>query len=499
MSYECRTGWTSVVLAAGLTVAAQANNIRVANVLTRDQDVGAKQATIGLDLSWENSWRNDLNHDAAWVFVKFRAPESNTWQHAFLSTNGADHTAPGGTVSVGVTEVGGTDRGMGVFVARAGAHTGAVDIARIRLRWDYGASGYAFAKGAQVEISVHAIEMVYVPEGSFRVGCGGSESGSFTAGPWLSGPSVPFAITSESALTITNIAGHLWGTSISGNNTIGAPGELPAAFPKGFGAFYCMKYPVTQGQYADFLNLLTQAQANTRWLNSYGTQRNIVKRLGEAGSYTYSAAEAPDRACNYLSWGDDLAYADWAGLRPMTELEYEKACRGPAEPVPAEYAWGTAAYTAQTGYDPAAAEGSGIETATPAGANFNAAYNTIPVRRVGIYAATAAADADITRRNAGASYWGIPDLSGYPSCRMVSVGTAAGRAFAGLHGDGAVNASGNADVPTWPGGAGSGWRGGGYWGNNHPNAARVSSRAYAANIGDFRFYEIGFRAVRTAP
>ena len=36
-----------------------------------------------------------------------------------------------------------------------------------------------------------------------------------------------------------------------------------------------------------------------------------------------------------------VAFADWAGLRSMTELEYEKACRGPLEPVAGEYAFGT--------------------------------------------------------------------------------------------------------------------------------------------------------------
>ena len=34
-------------------------------------------------------------------------------------------------------------------------------------------------------------------------------------------------------------------------------------------------------------------------------------------------------------------YLDWAGLRPMTELEYEKICRGPSAPVAGEYAWGS--------------------------------------------------------------------------------------------------------------------------------------------------------------
>ena len=52
-------------------------------------------------------------------------------------------------------------------------------------------------------------------------------------------------------------------------------------------------------------------------------------------------ARLPFRTCNFLSWQDGYAYAGWAGLRPMTELEFEKACRGPLNPVPHEHAWGS--------------------------------------------------------------------------------------------------------------------------------------------------------------
>ena len=47
---------------------------------------------------------------------------------------------------------------------------------------------------------------------------------------------------------------------------------------------------------------------------------------------------------NQVSFTDGLAYSDWAALRPITELEYEKAARGPSEPIPAEFVWGTDNY-----------------------------------------------------------------------------------------------------------------------------------------------------------
>jgi hypothetical protein len=47
------------------------------------------------------------------------------------------------------------------------------------------------------------------------------------------------------------------------------------------------------------------------------------------------------QAMQAVSKIDLCAYPDWAALRPMSELEFEKACRGPLPPVAGEYAWGT--------------------------------------------------------------------------------------------------------------------------------------------------------------
>ena len=63
---------------------------------------------------------------------------------------------------------------------------------------------------------------------------------------------------------------------------------------------------------------------------------------------------------------DGAAYADWSGLRPMTELEFEKACRGNQTPVANEFAWGTASITAATGISN---DGAADEVDGTAGAN----------------------------------------------------------------------------------------------------------------------------------
>ena len=511
-----------LILAAAVALLAtqvQANNIRVSNVRMRNQDVAGKALNVVFDLSWENSWRTDhpscTNWDAAWVFVKFRPPGSNAWEHARLSVVAGDHNAPGGTISVGSD---GTN-GMGVFVYSSAVRSGDVSYASTQLRWNYGSNGYAFAKGDIVEVSVQAMEMVYVPAGSFYVGSGGTEPGSFTDGSWVSGATIPFLITGTWDRQITNAAGKLWGTSTTGNSTIGGAGTLNANFPSGFNAFYCMKYEITQGQYRDFLNLLTRAQQATRatvgadyfalTATTAISQRNGIRCPsiipvapapvvfgcdGNANRILNETDDGMDWACSYTSLEDGCAYADWAGLRPMTELEFEKACRGPATPVPNEYAWGTATAIQQSSHTNGT-DGSGTEMALPTNANYNTPGSIIPGPvRVGIYATT-----NSTRASSGASYWGIMELSGNMSERSVTVGeVTVGRLFTGVHGDGALTAAGAANVPNWPVTTGFGFRGSRYWASGI--YSKISDRFYAIDSASTRIQSVSWgRCVRTAP
>lgn len=74
--------------------------------------------------------------------------------------------------------------------------------------------------------------------------------------------------------------------------------------------------------------------------------------------------------CLFLTWFDACSYLDWAGLRPMTELEYEKACRGNQTPVAGEFAWGSTSYTLLTGVT---SSGSSSEVPTPTNSNLSIA------------------------------------------------------------------------------------------------------------------------------
>lgn len=469
----------AVVLLAAVQPAA-ANNIAVTNVALNNQDVGAQTVDVQFNLSWENSWRSAAanpaytNWDAAWVFLKVK-DQSGNWRPATLSTNSADHTPAANSTIDPASD------GTGVFVYRSGdLGGGAVAYTNTRLLWKYGLDGFSFAAGAVVTVSVHAIEMVYVPTGSFSVGSGGSGVSEFYTYPTAT---TVYAITNEAEITVGTSAGNLYYASTTYGGDRGTP--IPAAFPKGYAAFYCMKYEITQGQYADFLNKLTATQAAARNPGA-STYRYTI-----TGSYPAFSASAPDRACNWLGWEDGQAYADCAGLRPMTELEYEKACRGPATPVADEYAWGSGVLVQLT--NEIGTVGSGTETPGPVNANscYNDAAGIQGPTRAGIFA-TASSD----RVEAGATYWGIMEMSGNLFERPVAVGTPASRVFTGAHGNGKLAIDGTVDVVNWPTN-GAGFRGG-RW-DMGSAFMRTSDRARAAYETTGRFESYGWRGVRTAP
>lgn len=472
-----------------VSCATRANNIRVANVGMIKKDPIAKTASVVFDLSWDNSWKDSVGRDAAWVFVKFKAPGSNTWEHAILDNKKPAHM-PAANCTIDTVPDGG-----GVFVYSAINRAGTVSYPKMKLCWQYGSNGYDFARGAAVEVSVQAIEMVYIPEGPFYVGSGGSERChlyKYTDGVQTT---EPYYVTSEAAINWGKSNGSLY-ASTNGATTQLYPGDdgagaiISNAFPKGYAAFYCMKYELSQGQYTDFLNMLTTTQATKNYPNKFGVHNYSISKLVDN---TY-AVSAPDRACNWMQVAFGNTYADWAALRPMTELEYEKTCRGPSAPLPGEYAWGTTTAVLLTSVS--GTNGSGTETPLPANANYTR-LNAYPTR-CGIFATSGS-----TRAAAGAGYYGVLDLTGNVYEQAVSVGYSSGRAFTGLHGDGILTAAGDANVSGWTGedsGRGTIKRGGGGGVDMDGEAGFLcmSARGATYSNGD-RGYNSGWRAVRTAP
>lgn len=427
-----KTALLSTTLAAAFCLTAAANNIQIANVAISDQDSVTKTANIGFDLSWENSWRlstGPANWDAAWVFVKFHNGDNN-WRHAKLAVSAAAHTVPAGaTLAPGLTD--GT--AVGAFVHRSGNGSGNIAWTGLKLKWNYGADGVL--DSAIVSVDVQAIEMVYVPQGAFYLGDGATETSAgrgFSAG---TSRNQPYQVTSAGQLEIGNTATEITTESPtpSASDSI-----FPAILPNGFAPFYCMKYEVSQGQYARFSNM--QA-VHVPFNYVIGAPNAAKSRQRFTGSMPNFAAVTPDRAYGVSRTGNyyDLykpfkAYLAWTGLRPMSEMEYQKACRGPVFPVAGEFAWGTAVgaslpyslsgdgtpteavstnYNINAGnaWTEATSDYWAINNQIASGTASTSAIGLGPCR-VGMSARAAYTGSTSARIQAGASYWGIMDLTG---------------------------------------------------------------------------------------
>jgi len=262
-----------------------ANNIDITSV---SYNSGA--GTVTFNISWENSWRTNTapnNWDAAWVFIKRKNCNLNYWQHQDVSSTAANHTT-----SLPL-EIQTTPDGKGVFVRRSGNGSGNIASTSVTLR-------LSTVPGAIAEwdMQVFGIEMVYVPQGSFQVGDGASINTLRQGGG--PAPTAAYTVANESAITFANTTGNLFADA---NAPTG--GTVSAGYPKGFNALYAMKYEISQGQYADFLNSLNPDQSAARFPNSNGANRHTV-----TGVWPAFSATAPNRACNYLSWADVCAYND---------------------------------------------------------------------------------------------------------------------------------------------------------------------------------------------
>lgn len=479
------------------------NNIALSNITISGQDIEKHTCLIGFDISWENSWRSDLdglgyqepyNYDAAWVFVKFRV-NGGPWQHVYFDTTG-HIPSPGSIIETGLVDPeqpysASSNQVTGVFIYRDSNGSGSFSLTNVRILWNYGASGVN--DNDRIDLRIFAIEHVFIPQGSFFLGTGGNEPSAFYTYPDVA---TPFGVIGEEEIIVGQENGNLYyNVSYQGGDQ---SGPIPATFPKGFKAFYCMKYEISQQQYVDFLNTLTQPQASVRKYSGSGYRYAITGN--SVGQYSTSR---PYVACSNLNWADIAAYFDWSGLRPITEMEYEKTCRGTLQPVPDEFAWGTDTVT--IGAYTLSNNGGTSENIS---SNFNssegnAAHSlTIPINgpvngplRVGIFAGNPMNTGRIT---AGATYYGVMEMSGNLLEHFVSAGHPAGRLFTALHGDGILTSTGNADVTNWPGSdsAGAGFRGS-YWSYVSPYM-RVSDRYGAAGIDPVRYPTDGGRGGRTA-
>lgn len=518
---------------------AKGNNIQISTVSVEDRDTVAGTAYIRFTLSWDHSWKDQThrNWDAAWVFLKCYHSESRLWQPVYLTpaegrpvaTGGGSFMAkPHGIGSANVpmwSEFGTsqTDFGLktsGVFIYRKDVGNGSNFIENISLQFNYREHDYL--DDDLIQVSVYAIEMVYVPASSYFIGDGTSENALYMDGKNLIiKTNVP---TGQQAL-MGKVTGE------KGVTYLGT--AVPDTFPKGYNAVYMMKYEITQHGYADFLNTLTPTQQASRtsvspyaakgtlafnaapYTSNFLQYRNYIRvripaeaageypERGAVYGHSISGGNTDEQwemennggniACNFLNWDDGLAYLDWACLRPMTEMEFEKACRG-IQFLRRGMAWGY-----QYGIS---ANAKGFQDAglpTEVAVDTSACYLEIGkapwVMRVGAFAKDST-----SRDRAGATYYGILNMSDNLWERCINVSTEAGRSFIPKDGDGVLDDSGYAQVDDfttgvlcWPDETGGGFRG-----------FQISYRKYAeaiqtvANEGKRNPWS-GFRGCRYPP
>lgn len=477
-----------------------ANNIEVTNISLTGQNTDDNYTLVQFDLSWENSWRissGPSNYDGAWVFIKFKENGGN-WEHG--TVNYVDGTAAGDghTEATGSTIQTSSD-GIGVFVYRDADGNGNVNFSEIQLRWNYGTDNVA--DGSIVDVQVFAIEMVYIPQGTYPLGStsSGSEVDHFYTNTGLFGFRDTYDVSSEAAITISNASGELYYDVDAAENNGDQLGPIPADFPKGYDAFWCMKYEITEDQWICFFNSLTETQKANRDVTDSGHKNSdtVVSRNTIAYTSGNATTDAPARAVSFLSYEDNAAYYDWTGLRFLTEMEFEKAAKGPIHILDMVASGGVTVFD-----ELYTLSNDGMENAdiTNPGENItNMCYNTTDPggpMRVGIFASSAI---NPTRLETGGSYYGVMELSGNLYERCIGVGTPINRAYTGAHGNGEVLSSGNHNVANWPavGSEGAIAYRGGSWANSSSLCA-VADRNSAAVLSSITNSRIGARGARTA-
>jgi formylglycine-generating enzyme required for sulfatase activity len=328
--------------------------------------------------------------------------------------------------------------------------------------------------------------MVYVPQGQFYAGDGRSSNGNnFSAGT----AAQPVQITAAK-----QAAGIGTALNYTSSTAYGCPTPLPSTFPLGFDGFYCMKYEATTGVFLEFINSLSyDQQASHLTENGSANLPNVVgswfdrpndythwTRVSSVGTFnTVSAVFINDRPWatqGYMSWRQTAAFLDWSGLRPMTEFEYEKACRGTLTTVANEYPWGSTTVTSTTG--PASDWNNPNSNYTIVdGPLFYCCWDGIS-QRPGAFAKS-----NTNRVQAGATYYGILDMAGNLWEQCVGGAGYDYSGFTTTNGDGVLSAIGSANTVGWPtnGGANSGTIIRGNWMNSNVLAyAQTSDRSFYA-------------------
>ncbi|MEI6632081.1 MAG: hypothetical protein WCL25_05665, partial [bacterium] len=169
-----------VVLALCLLFLAQgkvfASHLKIDSVLVSVIDPEKKAAKLQFNVSWDNSWKDEINCDGVWLFAKYKLP-NGSWKHMTLK-NASEGPFNYNDQAPGFSSKGDSqDLGMwipaekkGAFIFRVKAGSGTVSSKNVILVWDYAADNVLDNEMTQVTLKVFGLEMVYIPEGKHYIG-----------------------------------------------------------------------------------------------------------------------------------------------------------------------------------------------------------------------------------------------------------------------------------------------------------------------------------------
>ena len=449
------------------TLSVKANNLRLSNVSFVNVNPTTQTVGIRFTISWENSWRDSINWDAAWVIAKYKNPSTGLWRHVKMNTSGATN---GTGVSANVQVY---SDSVGAFIYRNTISGGNFTDTNIIIYWKYGNAG--LTNLTNVEIRVFGQEMVYIPTGEFQCAHFMNYNNNMWGGivnPHIKGPRMMIAGTSA---TFPIINSNLLRVELASKYTVSYPNGVSTvkpdniftfninkngldfnndsildnvAFPTGFNPFYIEKYENSEQSYCDILNTLSSTQ---------------VANIGIAGSTiqlsggTYFAG-APNRACNFATDQRLFALGDWLGLRPMTLFEFEKAQRGPLS-VDFDPNFRSSECLSATEKNNYYDNENGLDTVPLTCLQY---YNTDPLSspfistlngfgysvspskflvRSGQFART-----NSNRYSGGLSYYGVSELIGNAGDPYISPRT---QSFNSINGNGELGTSGFSDIMVW--------------------------------------------------
>lgn len=420
------------------------------------------------NLKWSNAWKNDKNHDAVWIFSKL-SPNGSKTKHISIAQNGHEiiNTFKGKKADIKFKT---SEDGVGLFIFPSSEYRGDIEVT---LKVNFNVSDFAGVNIRNSSMDIFGLEMVMIPAGSFYLGSPNESVRQIGA---LYNPDDAsnglIKVESENDEFEVSSSGDLYYNvkEYEGDQK----GQIPSSYPKGVDAFCIMKYELLEGQYVSFLNSLSQPE-----------DRIIHEEKDYNGSIAFNSGvfstENPNRPCPFVSWNDAMAYADWAGLRPMTEFEYTKAARGTVLPEEIDYPWGL---------------------------DSKEHIQRLPDEDGNLVMLNGWSESDLsdeTKKYFGASYYWVMDLSGSLWERVITIGHEKGRSFKNTHGDGILSEQ-NTSNEDWPlgddGHGGIGFRGGGFYGYDREYHifnpfSPIALRPYGGWHGGMRSIAYGTRFVRS--